>query len=303
MKKSDMRVAPVKKYAPPEYPTLIDAGIAPAILRKLPTRWQKNAAVVAAAGLLGAIALSSCGISGKPKAAGDSPGGESYLNVAPIFVHGEGTGSIGCVMIVPPVFMSEQEAFAIIKSEASSAGLEFSAKAPGYAATQNEAAEQLGNGEYRYRLGGKSVGLDLYDAEKKAALAYIPMQAAEKTYLPDKNGNQMESSVVSYLPRELAGLAAQDFAKQEGGIAVGVLYEPGMNWDLVDVYFAKTNEIWESFFNEEKQDIDEENLEEYRAKMDGAQAELEAAVKERIEADLRAQVRDFVEWLQGQGII
>ncbi|MCL1793320.1 MAG: hypothetical protein FWG34_05590, partial [Oscillospiraceae bacterium] len=279
---------------------LIDAGITPAILRKLPTRWQKNAAVVAAAGLLGAIALSSCGISVKPKG---SPGGERYLNVAPIFVHGEGMGSIGCVMIVPPVFISEQEALAIIKSEAESGGLTLVSKVPEFTATQNEAVEQQRNGEYKYRLGSEHVGLDLCDDEKGVALAYIPMQAAEKQYLPDEEGNWMQSTVISYLPRERAELAAGDFAKQEGDIAVGILYDPGNNWEFLDSYLAKTNEIWETYRSEEKYGIDEENADEYRVKMDEAQAEFEAVLKEQIEADLRAQVRDFIEWLQGQGII
>jgi len=55
MKLNDIAVKPVKKYAPPKYPTIESAKSNPELLRKLPTRWQKNAAVVAAAGLFGVM--------------------------------------------------------------------------------------------------------------------------------------------------------------------------------------------------------------------------------------------------------
>ncbi len=39
------------------------------------------------------------------------------ISVAPIFEHGEGRGATGCVVIVPPVFLSEEEALQIANEE------------------------------------------------------------------------------------------------------------------------------------------------------------------------------------------
>ncbi|MCL2158340.1 MAG: hypothetical protein FWH48_02915, partial [Oscillospiraceae bacterium] len=97
-KTNDIYVTPVKKYAPPKYPTQKEAALAPELLRKLPSRWKKNAAVAA---MLGLAALNSCGVF-EAKIAGYSPNSENFLNVAPIFIHGEGMGSLGCMMIAPP---------------------------------------------------------------------------------------------------------------------------------------------------------------------------------------------------------
>ncbi|MCL1859401.1 MAG: hypothetical protein FWF92_09265 [Oscillospiraceae bacterium] len=320
MKIVDVKVMPVKKYAFPKYPTLEDAQCAPLLLRKLPSRWEKNAKVVAAVGLLGAMTLTSCGIL-EPKnntGTGYSAESENFLNVAPIFVHGEGTGSMGCVMIAPPVFLSEQEALAIIKSETETSGLNFSAVPPEYTATNNKAKEtsQYSWENQKYVLGGGNVGLDLYDDKKGVAVTYISMLEAEERYV-DKNGEvTMWSSVSSYHSKELAELTADDFSQQNGDISVGVLYDPGTDWQsdgqkrILEEYNTKTSEVYKTYYephiiydDEGFVDTDKMDLYEYRRKYDEAIKEYEENTKAIIEEDLRAQIRDFIEWLQSQGII
>ena len=294
MKTNKISVMPVKKYAPPKYPTLTVADREPALLRKLPSRWQKNAAVVAAVGLLGTITLTSCGILDS-KIKGYNPTSENFLNVAPVFVHGEGIGSMGCMMIVPPVFLSEEEALAIIKSSAEDNGLIFEAEPPEYVATNNKPKEksQYSWENPKYVLGGGNVGLDLYDAQKGIASAFISMEEAET--LPDP------SSIKSYHPYELAGLTVEDFSQQRGDISVGVFYDPGIDWDnekykkLYDEYNSQMSEISGTY--------DEANPDEYTRKSNEILSEYETDVKALIGEQLRAQVRDFIEWLQGQGII
>ena len=46
-----------------------------------------------------------------------------YGYMIPLFEYGEGTGAIGCVSIAAPVFMSEEEAFAILSAAFNEAGL------------------------------------------------------------------------------------------------------------------------------------------------------------------------------------
>jgi len=225
-------------------------------------------------------------------------GNGNYLNVAPIFIHGNGTGAIGCEMIVPPVFMSEQEALAIIRNESEAGGLSFGAKPPNYIATSNEGSPE-DKWQADYVLGNGKVGLDLYDSEKEVAIAYISMKSAGEIYLPDKNGNQMMSSVESFRSKELAELTADDFSRQKGDISVGVLYEPGTNYDLVGEYWAKVSELDAKYYDEKTNSM----LEEYWEKIEEVRQEYDIIMKERIEEDLRNQIRDFIEWLQGQGII
>ena len=310
MKTDMLSVKPVKKYAAPKYPMKADATRTPALLRKLPSRWEKNSAVVAALGLLGAMTLTSCANNGAdtatPKTASPTEI-VNYLNVAPVFFHGHGTGSIGCDTVVPPVFLSEEEALAIIKNEAETVGLNFSAEPPNYVATNNM-AEKNYSWENQVVLGDGNVSLELYDGEKNVAVTYISMHEAGERYLPDEDGGMMWSSVESFRPRDLAELTAGDFARQEGDISVGVFYEPGMNWDLASEYSRKQNEIWEEYQiyydNDTYEFIDEKYAEAYQKKMAEAYNEFaESNTTEYMEELLRAQVRDFIEWLQGQGII
>jgi len=46
-----------------------------------------------------------------------------FASLIPLFEFGEGTGGIGCVAIVAPVFMSEEEAFAVLSATFEEAGL------------------------------------------------------------------------------------------------------------------------------------------------------------------------------------
>jgi hypothetical protein len=277
--KSDITIAPAKKYAPPKYPAMAEAKSEPGLLKKLPSQWEKNAAIVAAVGMLGMISLTGCEIFDS-KIAGYNPNSENYLNVAPVFAHGEGTGSIGCDMVAPPVFLSEEEALAIIKSAARDSGLKFSAKPPEYTATNNkpEPKSQYSWENPKYTLGEGSVGVDLYDDKKGVAVTFISMEAAAR--------NPNMSTITLYRPRELAELTAEDFAGQRGDIALGVFYDPGTNWES-----EEHQRVLNEYYDNRENDWEERR------------AQYESDARTLIEDDLRAQVRDFIEWLQGQGII
>jgi hypothetical protein len=49
--------------------------------------------------------------------------GEGKVTVAPIFKHGEGRGATGCVVLSPPIFLSEEEAMQIVKEELAKHGV------------------------------------------------------------------------------------------------------------------------------------------------------------------------------------
>ena len=53
-------MSPVKNYKSPQLPTLGDVRDNPTLLKKLPSRWKKNTAVIACIGFMGAITLTGC---------------------------------------------------------------------------------------------------------------------------------------------------------------------------------------------------------------------------------------------------
>ena len=275
---NDLTVVPVRKYKIPKYPTQAEAFSDPELLRKLPPSWVKNATVTAAAGFLGAFALAAnaAGSETTQNDAGSNSG--NLLKVAPIFEHGSGMGSIGCVMIVPPVFLSEQEALAIIKNAAEDAGISFNDPPPEYIATSNKRPSGLTS------LGYGNVGLKLYDAKNGIAAAFIAMRDAE---IKTKGG---PISVTSYNALELANMAAVDFARQNGDIAVGVFYCPGRPSGPAISINQLANENLPP--GKDIKEYYNELLNEYRNERNAY-----------LEKQLRAQVRDFLEWLQAQGIM
>jgi len=267
-------VSTVRKYKIPKYPTQAEAFGDPELLRKLPPSWAKNVTVKTAAGLLGALALVSYAAGNEPAQSGNNPDNGNLLKVAPIFEHGRGTGSTGCSMVVPPVFLSEQEALAVIKSAAADAGIFLNDSPPGYVATSNRRSgiTALGNG---------SVSLELFDAKKKIAASFISMREAEVLI------EGFMSSVSNYSARELAEMSAEDFARQNGDIVVGVFYDPGTSGDKDAPVFQMAPL---------KRNPDEKTYDEY---LNEYLSDTTAYLKKQ----LRAQVLDFIEWLQAQGII
>jgi hypothetical protein len=317
MKPNDINIAPVKKYTPPKYPTITSAKNDPDLLLKLPSRWEKNATVVVAIGLIGTMTLTSCGLL-EPKFKVYNPTSENYLNVAPVFIHGEGTGYMGCMMVAPPVFLSEQEALAVIKSAAKTGGLEFIAIPPEYIATSNKKIYDKKYSWEKYPdnelLGNGNIGLDFYDDRTNVAVSYISMEKAQLNTDPSRLRSieeVVESMPMSWSsrPRELAEMTAEDFSQQRGDISIGVFYEPGWygseeSQQIIADYHAKRSEIWEAYYDEEKHHTgDEEYYAELEKRLNDAEVEYNAIMKSFIEVQLREQVQDFIEWLQGQGII
>lgn len=153
-----MEAKPVRKYAPPAYPTRrtllsrpLDAHLA------FGAPWPLRPTTAAAVGLLLAGGLAGCAERAVTKvpesvrppdatvpptgratepAATDTPSAShtpvpptttpaatpacvklARTIVAPLFVHGEGRGATGCMIMVPPVFLSEEEALLVIREE------------------------------------------------------------------------------------------------------------------------------------------------------------------------------------------
>jgi len=308
MKENPLTIIPTSNYTPPKLPTLQAAKTNPTILKKLPSRWQKNATVIACIGIIGTITLASCtrshyenwlhhgGAGGAPfyvaypteqETYGNNngeryepwphnggDGGAPFYVVCPteqeveniietpeqlaarlaeaeleLRVHWGGSGSSPFYV----VHITEQEILGFIQAKLESAGLDLSATPP----------------ENIVETWGSSHGLDLYDAQRRVAVAHLSWLDSTQPF--------------SSWGSAFAGEIRDKFAKEMGYTPVGVFYTHG------------TTLSWEPWFSEGyTHDMEE---------LEPPPSELIEEARVQLIENVTAQVQTFIEWLQSEGII
>jgi len=269
---------PVNTYEAPKIPTLEETRDNPELLKKLPSRWQKNAAVIVSIGLMGAITLSGCALGDAPTYTMPPTGDVPYYTppaytVSPAYTYPPNTTSEAQREVLANIrarletaelelrthhggsgpgpfyviHITEQEMLGFIRAYLEAAGLNLSATPPEY----NVDDPWDGN---------SSIGLDLYDSERSVAIAYLDWQAGKKT----------TNEVV------------EAFAQQTNRISVGVFYRPGLGHDR-DWWGWTQNEHGE--YEPLPYEVKEEKA------------------REAFIENLTNQVNTFVAWLQAEGIV
>jgi hypothetical protein len=271
-----MQPTPLKKYRIPGYPTRLEVLEQPELLeRHLPPGWRATAEMASVAAML--LAASGCATTGtlNPTAA---------AIVAPVFEHGEGRGSTGCVSVAPPVFLSEEDALQVIAEELSQAGINVAKRDAALAGVRIPPREQslvgeAGNLEVQVReVPGKArtLNVDILDNKHKVAVEYV----SQVDYFR-LGGVPSRHSVQCYALKEVAGYVAQQVGEQGKGIHFGAFYDPyPRDWKTLKRLMRDDH----AAFRKE--------LEEGTRK---------AAVESK--RLLRLQVKDFIDWLKGQGVI
>ena len=278
-----MELKPVKKYTPPKYPDKKIILTNPDMLKLIPNRWSKTISTQIAFSSLLIMMLTACG----PKYDNYSESnitGSSPINnfsntagyVAPIFEHGDGIGSYGCVSVAPPVFLSEEEAYQIICDEAKKRGINLE--------KSNELLQDVeipvtytfpekiifnpdNPDEYTpvYPSKTKENGdleLDGYDADKKIGFEFVSV--SDFKAWQGKSG--VWASVEEYNVLDAAKTLREGIAEKTNDKYIGIFYDPIASVD----------------FSAEGASI----------KMQGSSEEL-----------LRQQVADFIEWLKAMNVI
>ncbi|MCL2528157.1 MAG: hypothetical protein FWE42_07020 [Defluviitaleaceae bacterium] len=210
MKDFELCVNPVEDYQVPEIPTFEEDNSR--LLKKLPTRWQKCAKVIAGIGLVGMLALSRCG-----NRAGEF--GPHYINHNLGYTHGsyrgfsEGnllvrlhTGGMGSSFYM--AHLTEQEAFGIIRGRLEAAGLSFDVPP---AASYFEREED--NSTFDRLLGMRRSDIfdfELFDAQRGVAIV---------------NARQ-EHRFLCVIEQEIIRITKDTFAADESDIMVGIFYNP-----------------------------------------------------------------------------
>jgi len=276
-----LRITPVKNYSAPKYPTRADTGGNPTLLKNLPSRWQKNAKVIACVGMIGAIAFSKAACAtpdpyqGHHGGAGgggpfyvvyptetESLNGENhlypYVRTANDYgydtfvrVHhgGEGAGPFYTV------HLTEQEALSIIRAEAEAAGLRLGFEPPIRVRDTSE------------------VEIDLFDARKGIAVSLV--REGRNFSWSDWWWNQGEYMSV----QNFAQLISEEFEQQGNINFAGVFYDAG--------YMVRADRDW--------WDHDDD--------WNGPNSEEKSEAASIVADELREQVRSFLDTLREQGVI
>jgi len=255
----------------PRFPTTAFADAHPELLRLVPRRWRHNRLV-----LTGLAA--SCGlVLGARASLADSP--EANLRVAPIFTHGDGKASYGCMIVNPPIFLSEDEAREAILAEAKAAGLELrdeplvlpEVRVPVTDERPAHLRQARERGTPRPRTKVGELRLDATNAERRVSVEFVSYD----DFRAWESGESKQPSISSDFDLiGTAGRLREGLAVGGGDGTVGVLYDPAVLFYASREDFGRTD-----------------------------REALMAEAKERARTELRKQVKDFVEWLKAQGVI
>jgi hypothetical protein len=286
----NMKIRPSQSYKTPNYPTNDIVKQEPAWLRSnIPASWKgkKRIAQMLSVLLFGGTVMPNDFVIGDPKlpkeviARLDSlkikavkEDKQAAVLVAPIFEHGGGRGSTGCVVISPPVFLSEEEARQTIENELKKKHIEFLQHdlELGEVNIQYYDKEFVGkeqnNGSFKFKfdstLTESHVVLDGYNDELN--LGYICI--TQENYYRLGGNEDLNRSVQGYAAKNLAESIRQVLINY-GKINIVVFYDPLVNLDDGIVELFEWNPPRKSITSDARH-------------------------------ELRKQVRDFIKWKKTQ---
>jgi hypothetical protein len=272
--------APLRRYRRPRYPTRLEVLSDPELLkRNLPPAWRTVPELAGAVTLCLAVNTATCSAQRGPS--GSTNG---VAIVAPLFEHGEGRGAVGCVVVAPPVFLSEEEAWQVIDEELSRQGVKASDKKfevrgvripkrterwdPRGEEPEPKVTDQPGT--------AAPFKADRADPKSKVVVEFVSQQEYHTL-----GGARSMSTVQAYDLKGLAkSLASQVKSNAKDKAYFGILYDPAAKPDRKPPRSGMTAEDWRKQYDEARK--------------------TSKAESQRL---LRLQVQDFVKWLQGQGVI
>ena len=293
-----MTIKPVLHVSPPKYPDKYGKEMRDVLTGARPWRWQYTPLIGVLSATI-ALGLSGC-VTGQdapdrvplqsPPIHGEMPGDPSdqlpiedsalLATLIPLFEYGEGTGSIGCMAIVAPVFMSEEEAFAILRAAFDEAGLTL-----GY-----EADKLLSVNLPLTNIDGEPVDSDATVrgylvpdgvlAAHDLPVVFVSAGDVFDWHKPIDIGPILSFS--SYNVRQ----AAKTLADNNPGLLV--FYDP----IATEIDYS---EIWDI------EQLDGESNEAYFARVDALRDEKMQAAQAESERYLRMQVEAFIAWLGDEG--
>jgi hypothetical protein len=249
--------------------------------------------------LAGAASFAMIAFSEGELSAAEAPAEKAI--VAPIFEHGEGRGAGGCVVITPPVYLSEEEALQIVKEELAKHGVQLESgvvlKDLTIAPRRVQQVEDDEKSKKKVPLEDQAAPLRLsgMDAKKSIAVEFVGWENYRKlggvdSYHVDivnSDGEVIGTSACSVREcdcRDAATYVAAEIGRKgKQRLYVGVLFDPvGHNTLLRDVRAGKTPKAKD---------------------FKSAVEEMKKAAAEESKKLLRQQAQDFAAWLKQQKAI
>lgn len=306
-----MELKSLSHYKQPVYPTRDIYILQPMLLNEYsPSSWSRKAVVAGAllafvmAGSAGADLLSlkkKAGVEGLRSVESyhavfpmgvnlpeyscslknDDGDDEEETKISPLFIHGKGAGSIGCVVISPPAFLSEADAKRIIEDEFRKAGIGFDSEnyQPDGLTVKKEHIFRTEE-DREYYESTKTVDADdyiplamnSYNREHNFGYCFVGTTVHDKY-----SENHSFSSLDSWHTKKTAERIV-DILKADGRMNAAVFYEP-------------MNEL------------------DYRNYRNSQEPPLKVMEMVRSDAEeeskklLRCQVQDFVNWAKSEGVL
>jgi hypothetical protein len=308
-----MPISPLRRYPAPRYPTRLELSADRELLRRhLPAAWSAIPGTILALLLdAGTQAAEAPPAGGTPAA---TPAAAGQAVVAPLFKHGEGRGAFGCVVVAPPVFLSEEEAMAVIAEELKTKGVELTqrdqvwadAPIPGrhmqLTIPKGMKREEAWKEEHKHLSlvedPAKAVPLkvDGVDPVKRIAVEFI----TEGDYQASGGYDRYESEIIDENDpnsREVSSSTASvtDIVDAANYVAWNV-----RKFHQDKVFFAAFYDPMESAEMKEPKNVSDK---EWLGAWEQARQEAKTAARARSRELLRLQVRDFIAWLEAQGAI
>ncbi|MCL2513842.1 MAG: hypothetical protein FWF08_08065 [Oscillospiraceae bacterium] len=252
------KINPVKKDMAPKYPDQYSVELDRFLLANRPLRW--NAAPVAGTVLSAVVMLGLAGCSrfgatmGVPTNVAwpsffeqndnyDSdtatlgvPPAPTTLPAVPLFEHGEGTGVIGCIVVNAPIFLSESDAFAIIKDEFSKLDLnayESNVAAHGIEIPDISYDPKLHDDDIKTKPGDHY--FDFAVEDKNIVMEYVSKDDLDM-WTSQENG---WSSVTTFNFKKNAKVLNDSLNENYIYNAHGVFYDPAETFDINDTINAR----------------------------------------------------------------
>jgi len=283
-----MKIAPVKQYTDPKYPTRSAVDRDPTLLRAVPARWYGHALVLTAVAATCGIVTARWAICAEGETEKEQP--PTTSRVAPLFVHGEGRGSYGCMAVNAPTFLSEDEARQVVQQELLLAGIDctptqrtFELTVPVFKVKQDEPdgdGVMEGQPPEMPVTAPLSLEVDGEDVQRGIAFEYISLDDSRKWpgYM-----RWLRSMADTVDTQQTAGLLREALVEAKPAGAFGVFYDPQTKMsDLPQPLPMKTGEGgWEYPDREEARRL----------------------ARELSRESLRLQVKDFIAWLKAEGVI
>jgi hypothetical protein len=292
-----MKSKPVRKYTPPNYPTRLEIAARPGLHhRHQPPAWCKWPELTGAAGLFLLADTARLSAAESPPTASQSVGQRNAVAiVAPVFEHGKGRGATGCIVVSPPVFLSEEEALQVIREEMAAKGVTLG----------NNQTEVPGvSVQTPYEPGVKSTPepfkASAADAKKGVFVEFIGRRQARRwereRWLVDKDSSGLGGTVQFYnMPKTAAYVVKRVEREATNKVYFGTFYDPMARPDDVGQKPAAQQPSGQT--NGWK------DLKSEKGRLTGRWSGAAEPLWKESRRLLRLQVQDFLKWLEAQGAI